>query len=128
MTHESGIHVDGLLKDRPTYQALDPGLLGRSHRIVIGEHSELAAITSLLSELQLSVTAEQTEIILARVRKRAIEHKGPVSKETVAAIWRDIHESSLVNRRRSGGQPCPSRDQVGTFEPGRFLGADLDGG
>lgn len=127
-THESGIHVDGLLKDRTTYQALDPGLLGRSHRIVIGKHSGLAAITSLLSELQLSVTAEQTETILARVRKHAIEYKGPVSQETVVAIWRDIHESSLVNRGRSGGQPCASRDQVGTFEPGRFLGADLDGG
>lgn len=68
-THESGIHVDGLLKDRPAYQALDPGLLGRSHRIVIGKHSGLGAITSLLSELQLSVTAEQTETILARVSK-----------------------------------------------------------
>ena len=31
-THESGIHVDGLLKDRRTYQALDPALLGRDHR------------------------------------------------------------------------------------------------
>lgn len=124
VTHKPGIHV-GSQKDRPTYQALDPGLLGRSHRIVIGKHSGLAAITSLLSELQLSVTAEQTETILARVSKHAIEHKGPVSQKTVVAIWRDIHERSLVNQGRSGGQPCASRDQVGTFEPGRFLGADL---
>ncbi|MCK1639643.1 homocitrate synthase [Bradyrhizobium sp. 157] len=101
LTHESGIHVDGLLKDRPTYQALDPGLLGRSHRVVTGKHSGLAAITSLLSELQLSVSAEQTETILARVRKHAIEHKGPVSQETVVAIWRDIHERS-VNLRAIG--------------------------
>ncbi|MGY4412466.1 isopropylmalate/homocitrate/citramalate synthase [Bradyrhizobium sp. LB7.1] len=124
-THEFCIHVDGLLKDRPIYQALDPGLLGRSHRIVVGKHSGLAAITSLLSELQFSVTAEQTETILARVGKHAIEHKGPVPQETVVAIWRDIHERSLVNRGLSGGQPCASRDQVGTFEPGRFLDADL---
>ena len=34
-THESGIHVDGLLKDRHTYQSLDPALLGRANRIVI---------------------------------------------------------------------------------------------
>src|SRR6266545_6800365 len=50
-THESGIHVDGLLKDRRTYQALDPALLGRSHRFVIGKHSGLAAITASLSDL-----------------------------------------------------------------------------
>ena len=29
-THESGIHVDGLLKDQRTYQSLDPLLFGRS--------------------------------------------------------------------------------------------------
>lgn len=64
---------------------------------MIGEHSELAAITSLLSDLQLSVTADETQTILARVRKHAVEHKGPVSEETVVAMWRDIHERSLLN-------------------------------
>ena len=37
-THEFGIHVDGLLKDKLTYQSLDPSALGRAHRIVIGKH------------------------------------------------------------------------------------------
>ena len=96
-THESGIHVDGLLKDRRTYQALDPGLLGRANRIVIGKHSGLAAITSLLSELQLAVSAEEARTILARVRKHAVEHKGAVARETVTAIWREVHEHSLLN-------------------------------
>ncbi|QDP25347.1 homocitrate synthase [Bradyrhizobium cosmicum] len=96
-THESGIHVDGLLKDQRTYQALDPGLLGRANRIVIGKHSGLAAITSLLSELQLAVSAEEARTILARVRKHAVEHKGAVARETVTAIWREVHEHSLLN-------------------------------
>jgi homocitrate synthase NifV len=96
-THESGIHVDGLLKDQRTYQALDPGLLGRANRIVIGKHSGLAAITSLLSELQLVVSAEEARTILARVRKHAVEHKGAVARETVTAIWREVRERSLLN-------------------------------
>src|SRR5262249_6071335 len=79
-THESGIHVDGLLKDQRPYQALDPRLLGRANRIVIGKHSGLAAITSLLSELQLTVSAEEAKTILARVRKHAVEHKGAVAR------------------------------------------------
>lgn len=37
--HESGIHVDGLLKDKSTYQYLDPILLGRTNHFVIGKHS-----------------------------------------------------------------------------------------
>ncbi|WP_454620361.1 homocitrate synthase [Bradyrhizobium cenepequi] len=94
-THESGIHVDGLLKDQRTYQALDPRLLGRSNRIVIGKHSGLAAITALLAELRISASAEEATKILARVRKHAVEHKGAVARETVMAIWREVRERSL---------------------------------
>ena len=69
---ESGIHVDGLLKDQRTYQSLDPLLFGRSNRIVIGKHSGLSAITSLLSDLQLSASVRRAARILARVREHAI--------------------------------------------------------
>ncbi len=96
-THESGIHVDGLLKDQRTYQALDPRLLGRANRIVIGKHSGLAAITSLLAELQLSASAEEAKTILALVRKHAVEHKCAVARETVMAIWREVRELSLLS-------------------------------
>lgn len=96
-THESGIHVDGLLKDQRTYQALDPRLLGRSNRIVIGKHSGLAAITALLAELQLAVNTEEAKIVLARVRQHAVEHKGAVGRETVTAIWREVRDRSLLD-------------------------------
>ncbi len=89
-THESGIHVDGLLKDQRTYQSLDPALLGRRNRFVIGKHSGLAAITALLDELKLAASADQARQILSQVRKHAIEHKLPVERKTVAAIWRDV--------------------------------------
>lgn len=98
-THESGIHVDGLLKDQRSYQALDPQLLGRSNRFVIGKHSGLASITALLSELQLSVSVEESRAILAGVRKHAVEHKGGVARETVMAIWREVRERSLHDGR-----------------------------
>ena len=35
-THESGIHVDGLMRDPLTYQGIDPAELGRRHSIVLG--------------------------------------------------------------------------------------------
>ncbi|MGX9432544.1 homocitrate synthase [Bradyrhizobium sp. LeoA1S1] len=96
-THESGIHVHGLLQDQRTYQWLDPHLLGRFNHIVIGKHSGLSAITTLLDELQLAASSEETKQILSRVRKHATEHKRPVARETVVAIWRDIRERSLTN-------------------------------
>ncbi len=96
-THESGIHVDGLLKDQRTYQALDPNLLGRSNRIVIGKHSGLAAISARLAEMQLPVNAEEARSVLARVRQHAVTHKGAVAQETLRAIWREVRERSLLN-------------------------------
>ncbi len=96
-THESGIHVDGLLKDQRTYQSLDPVLFGRSNRIVIGKHSGLSAITSLLSDLQLPASAEEQRGILARVREHAVYNKGPVARETVTRIWREVCDPRLPN-------------------------------
>jgi len=94
-THESGIHVDGLLKDQRTYQSLDPRLLGRSNRIVIGKHSGLSAITSSLAKLNLPATADEAQGILARVRTYAVAHKGEVGNETLTAIWREVRERAL---------------------------------
>jgi homocitrate synthase NifV len=96
-THESGIHVDGLLKDRRTYQALDPMLLGRSHHFVIGKHSGLSAITASLANLQLPATPDELRAILGRVREHAIAHKGSIATETLTAIWREVRDRPLPN-------------------------------
>ncbi|CCE08987.1 homocitrate synthase [Bradyrhizobium sp. STM 3843] len=96
-THESGIHVDGLLKDQRTYQALDPKLFGRANRIVIGKHSGLSAITALLSDLRLQASADEAQRILARVRKHAVAIKGPVPSEAVAAIWREVCDHPVAS-------------------------------
>ena len=34
-THEAGIHVDGLLKDRRNYENFAPEELGRRHQLVL---------------------------------------------------------------------------------------------
>ncbi|ALK10047.1 homocitrate synthase [Blastochloris viridis] len=89
-THESGIHVDGLMKDRRTYQALDPALLGRDHVIVVGKHSGTAGIGAALAELGLAASASQIRAILAQVRRRAAMTKHTVNAEELAGIWREI--------------------------------------
>ena len=98
-THESGIHVDGLLKDRRTYQALDPVLLGRSHHFVIGKHSGLSSITASLADLRLPASPAELRAILDRVREHAVTHKGPIATQTLAAIWRDVCARPLDNHR-----------------------------
>lgn len=95
-THESGIHVDGLLKDRRTYQALDPALLGRAHRIVIGKHSGVAAIAASLVKLDLQASPDELAAILARVREHAIATKRPVTAKKLTAIWREIRHPAFA--------------------------------
>jgi homocitrate synthase NifV len=94
-THEAGIHVDGLLKDRRCYQALDPGMLGRVHRFTIGKHSGLASIAACLSELGLPVAAHELPAILARVRERAVADKRWVNAEALRAIWSEVRRDQL---------------------------------
>jgi homocitrate synthase NifV len=67
-THEAGIHVDGLLKDRLNYQGVDPALLGREHRIILGKHSGTRAVADALTRLGLETEPDETATILARVR------------------------------------------------------------
>lgn len=95
-THESGIHVDGLLKDRHTYQALDPAILGLSHRFVIGKHSGLAAISACLSDLRLEATPSECIALLARVRQHAVRTKRSVTDEELAAFLRDVRERDFT--------------------------------
>lgn len=74
-THESGIHVSGLLRDPANYQALDPAELGREHRLVLGKHSGLAGVLDACRGLGLEVAAPQGRAMLARVRLHASETK-----------------------------------------------------
>ncbi len=67
-THESGIHVDGLLKDPLNYQGLDPALLGRSHRLVIGKHSGSHALREGYANLGIDLGQGEAELLLPMIR------------------------------------------------------------
>jgi homocitrate synthase NifV len=70
-THESGIHVDGLMKNRANYQNFDPAEVGRSHRLVLGKHSGNRAVMRAYEDLGMPVDAWQAGPILARIRRYA---------------------------------------------------------
>jgi homocitrate synthase NifV len=68
-THEAGIHVDGLLKDRRNYQGVDPAEMGRGHRLVLGKHSGRRAVRKIYAELlAFDLELEQAERVLSLVR------------------------------------------------------------
>lgn len=74
-THESGIHVDGLIKNRVNYQHFDPAEVGRSHRLVLGKHSGNNAVMRAYEDLGMPVEDWQAGPILARIRRYASQSK-----------------------------------------------------
>ncbi len=74
-THEAGIHVDGLLKDRANYQGVDPGLLGREHRLVLGKHSGSQSVVTRYAELGIALDRAQALMLLPHIRRFAVAHK-----------------------------------------------------
>lgn len=65
--HSSGIHQDGILKDRSTYEIMRPEDVGiRQHKIVLTARSGRAALRHRLSELGYVIDQEQFERVYAR--------------------------------------------------------------
>lgn len=85
-THESGIHVSGLLRDAQTYEALDPARFGRERQIALGKHSGRAAVRSALHSLGLEADHERIGRILAEVREQAQRNKRVVDVVELAAL------------------------------------------
>lgn len=85
-SHESGIHVSGLLRDPATYEALDPALFGRSRQIVLGKHSGIAAVQHALSERGVRIDDGQARDVLDRVRAHAQAVKRPVALDELLAF------------------------------------------
>ncbi|WP_173974255.1 homocitrate synthase [Magnetospirillum sp. LM-5] len=97
-THESGIHVSGLLRDRRSYEAIDPRDLGRAHRVVLGKHSGLTSVLHAAREAGLDPTGEEAARMLAAVRRHAGETKTPPSRDDLLRFHRQaIGAASPLN-------------------------------
>lgn len=77
--HESGVHVDGMLKDPSTYESIDPAPLGRAHELVLGKHSGGGLVETRLAAKGIASTPELIRRILERVKATKIAtNKGPL--------------------------------------------------
>jgi isopropylmalate/homocitrate/citramalate synthase len=77
--HESGVHVDGMLKDPSTYESLSPQPLGRVHELLIGKHSGCGLIEARLHAKGITATPELALRILERVKAvKVATNKGPM--------------------------------------------------
>jgi len=75
-THESGIHVDGILKRPETYEFVKPSLVGRKRVFRFGKHVGSKGLKVILKRVKINVSEEQFKQVLREIK--ALGDKGKV--------------------------------------------------
>ena len=89
--HESGIHQDGILKERTTYEIMNPKDVGlTSGNLVLGKHSGRHALKDRIESLGYdNLTDEQVQDVFTRFKALA-DVKKDIFDEDIEAILMDI--------------------------------------
>jgi isopropylmalate/homocitrate/citramalate synthase len=88
--HESGVHVDGMLKDPSTYESICPKPLGRTHEFLLGKHSGSGLVELMLADKGIASSPELTHRILERVKAAKVStNKAPlrVMAARLTELW-----------------------------------------
>jgi homocitrate synthase NifV len=96
-SHESGIHVDGLLKDARNYQGLDPECLGRSHELLLGKHSGTRSLQTHLRDHGVTVSRREASSMLPRLRQFVTDHKRAPSLDEL----KKMRPSAVAGNRKN---------------------------
>lgn len=90
--HESGIHQDGVLKKRETYEIMDPVSLGiPTNSLVMGKHSGRRALKSKVEYLGYQLSEEQIGQVFDAMKKLADIKKNIYDEDIEALILEEIY-------------------------------------
>lgn len=91
--HEAGIHQDGLLKNRSTYEIMDPDRMGiPRNMIVLGKHSGRHALKHRLEQYGIEASEEQLVLFAERFKEEADARKF-ISDSDLLRIWGDTADN-----------------------------------
>ena len=90
--HESGIHVEGIMKLSETFEPFAPEVAGTKRRIVIGKHSGTAALEFALKQEGIVTNRKMLQPLLGTVRKTASEKKRALTFAEVASLFHAEHK------------------------------------
>lgn len=87
--HEAGIHQDGILKEKITYEIMTPESVGiAKSSLVLGKHSGRHAFRERLRELGYELTSAELDVAFTRFKKVA-DQKKVVYEEDIMTIVED---------------------------------------
>jgi 2-isopropylmalate synthase len=88
--HEAGIHQDGYLKERSTYEIINPASVGVPEtKLVLGKHSGRHALKSRCTDLGFELSKEELDAVYLRFTTAADRKKGLMDEE-IAVIVREV--------------------------------------
>jgi len=129
--HESGIHQDGVLKERSTYEIMDATTVGLdANQIVLGKHSGRHALSQALEDLGFKVTGQALNQAFKRFKEIADKKKQVTAMDLEALVtdemrtavgsytfeWFDVEASSKRPPHATVGVRTPeNEDRTGSF-------------
>jgi 2-isopropylmalate synthase len=95
--HESGIHQDGVLKERSTYEIMDAATVGVDDvsSIVLGKHSGRHALRSALQELGFAVDGQALNTAFKRFKEIADKKKQVTALDLEALVTDELREQMV---------------------------------
>jgi 2-isopropylmalate synthase len=95
--HESGIHQDGLLKEKSTYEIIRPETIGlHKTKLVLGKHSGRHAFRTRLSELGYELSDEELNNAFERFKKLADQKKDIFDEDLEALVSEEVVKTPEV--------------------------------
>jgi len=96
--HESGIHQDGVIKNRETYEIMTPQSIGLdSNRMVLGRHSGRAGFRDRIIRLGFEPKTEELELAYTRFLEIA-DKKKEIFDEDIISLFTDQHRKTGISR------------------------------
>ena len=123
--HESGIHQDGMLKNRQTYEIMTPQSVGRdSTNLVIGKHSGRNAVRSKFESMGYKLDDEQLQTIFEAVKDLSDRKKKLYDEDLMALVQDKLYR--MPDSYRLSHVSVSSSD-AGGVPPTAAVLMDVDG-
>jgi 2-isopropylmalate synthase len=95
--HEAGIHQDGYLKERTTYEIMDPHSVGvPESKLVLGKHSGRHALHKRAEDLGFQLSKDELDALYHRFTALADRKKGIRNDEIVALLHEVVGEKAAA--------------------------------
>ncbi|MBI2370478.1 MAG: 2-isopropylmalate synthase, partial [Deltaproteobacteria bacterium] len=99
--HEAGIHQDGVLKEKLTYEIMTPESIGLSQStLVMGKHSGRHAFREKLRELGFQLTEQELNLAFEKFKKLADLKKDVFDEDIEALVAEEIFRVKYPDRYR----------------------------